>query len=80
MPVYAYHCSCGRSADVLVKGPREPQTCDDVPRDFTGCSGAGTLTRQLSAPYIGKAGVGGRSEPAPQGCDHCNDPESCGDA
>ena len=80
MPVHAYRCDCGRTADVLVKGSIEPQTCDDAPRDFAGCARAGVLTRQVSAPYIGRAGVGGRSEPAPQGCDHCNDPGNCGEA
>lgn len=79
MPVFAYQCSCGRTADILVKGGHAPQTCDDAPRDFAGCAAAGVLTRKLSSPYIGKGGTG-PAERAPAGCDHCNDPESFGEA
>jgi hypothetical protein len=76
MPVFAYRCDCGRTVDVLVRGGREPATCDDVP-ELAGCATAGTLTKQLSAPYVGSSGGTGASE-APATCGHCgNAPGSC---
>ncbi|MFZ5481315.1 MAG: hypothetical protein ACOZNI_31435 [Myxococcota bacterium] len=77
MPIYGYKCSCGKQADVLVRGGREPTTCEEVPE--LGCEGHGTLTRLLSAPYVGSSG-GGRAEPmaASPSCGHCgNAPGSC---
>jgi predicted nucleic acid-binding Zn ribbon protein len=80
MPIYTYRCACGKTADVLVRGS-EPVTCDDVPELIGVCAEPGVLTKQLSAPYIGRASGGGGS-PAPSAgegqCGHCgNAPGSC---
>ena len=76
MPIYAYRCACGKTADVLVRAS-EPTCCDDA-REFAGACGqaggaAGTLTRLLSAPYVGRSnGGGGRSAaPAEAECGAC---------
>ena len=83
MPIYAYRCSCGKTADVLVRG-REPQTCDDVAELSGFCAEAGALSRMITAPYIGKGGAtrsGGAGAPTPsagESCGHCgNTPGSC---
>lgn len=78
MPMYTYRCSCGKSADVLVRG-REPTSCDEV-RELAGaCDGTGTLSRQLSAPYVARGGATSRpSTEAPSPCDHCSNPGACG--
>ncbi|MES2640568.1 MAG: hypothetical protein V4850_13830 [Myxococcota bacterium] len=83
MPIYAYRCACGKTADVLVRG-LEPQSCDDVPElsGATGiCASPGTLSRMVTAPYVGKGGStggGGASPSAGESCGHCgNAPNSC---
>lgn len=80
MPIYAYRCACGKTADVLVRG-REPASCDDV-AEFGGlCASPGALTRQLSAPYVSKTGsTSTPSRQQPGDCGHCGmTPGSCGD-
>ena len=83
MPIYAYRCACGKTADVLVRG-REPQTCDDVPELAGLCAEPGALARMITAPYVGKGGAGGGRAPAVEPgatCGHCgNVPGSCGEA
>jgi len=78
MPIYAYRCACGKTADVLVRG-REPSSCDDVPELSGLCAEAGALSRVVTAPYIGKGGTTSRSTPASgESCGHCgNAPGSC---
>lgn len=82
MPIYAYRCACGKTADVLVRG-REPRSCDDVP-ELSGptgiCATPGTLSRMVTAPYVGKGGSGGggATPSAGESCGHCgNAPNSC---
>lgn len=83
MPLYTYRCACGESADVLVRG-REPASCDEV-RELAGrCQDTsqacgGRLTRQLSAPYVGRGGGAERAPAAdPSNCGHCGmTPGSC---
>jgi hypothetical protein len=80
MPIYAYRCACGKTADVLVRG-REPSTCDDVPELSGLCADAGALSRVVTAPYIGKGGGGGSGRATPasgESCGHCGSvPGSC---
>lgn len=83
MPIYAYRCACGKTADVLVRG-REPQSCDDVPELSGSClsessSGPGALSRMITAPYVGRGGSISESGPAAgESCGHCgNTPSSC---
>jgi predicted nucleic acid-binding Zn ribbon protein len=79
MPIYAYRCTCGKIADVLVRGA-EPTCCDDVPELSGTCASPGKLVKLLSAPYVGRASGGGASAPADTGsCGHCGmTPGSCG--
>jgi hypothetical protein len=80
MPIHTYRCACGRSADVLVRSGREPSTCDDVPGEFGFCAAPQSLTRQLAAPYVGRA-VPGAAARETETCGHCGStPGSCGDA
>jgi hypothetical protein len=77
MPIYAYRCTCGKEADVLVRNGREPVRSDDA-KEFQCCEN-GVLTRLLSAPWVGSSS-GGRAEPmaAAPSCGHCgNAPGSC---
>mgnify|MGYP003336790747 CR=1 FL=1 len=83
MPIYAYQCpSCGKSADVLVRGGREPSTTDDVPELFNCCDQSGPIVKKLSAPYVARGGVtsvSSRSAPDPGTCGSCGmAPGSCG--
>ncbi len=74
MPIYAYRCACGKSADVLVRSGREPRTCDEVP-ELALCTEAGALSRRLTAAYVGSSG--GKSAPDPT-CGACGStPGSC---
>lgn len=85
MPIYEYRCECGKSMDVLVRGGKEPGTCDDALEASGWCSRGGKLARQLSAPNIGKGGGGamydlstGRQVDANANCGHCGmTPGSC---
>jgi len=83
MPLYEYKCECGRTMDVLVRGGREPGTCDDAVEASGWCPRGGKLTKMLSAPSIGRAGQAmydlstGKQVDAGQ-CGHCGqDPGSC---
>lgn len=81
MPIHTYRCDCGRSADVLVRGGRTPRTCDDVPAEFGFCAQPQALTRELSAPYVGRAAAAGTGLSEREACGHCgNTPGSCSDA
>lgn len=80
MPIYTYRCECGKQADVLVRGGREPQTCEDVPELIGHCETTGALTRALTAPYVGsgRSSRGSAEREMPAGCAHCpNAPGSC---
>lgn len=81
MPIYAYQCpSCGKSADVLVRGS-EPTSTDDVPELFACCDQSGPLVKLLSAPYVGRGGATSVSSRAaePATCGSCGmAPGSCG--
>ncbi len=77
MPIFAYKCSCGKTADVLVRG-REPADCDDVPELAGRCATPGTLSRVVTAAYLGRGGTTSRSSPEqPADCGHCGAPDSC---
>ncbi|MDP2313272.1 MAG: hypothetical protein Q8P41_10230 [Pseudomonadota bacterium] len=80
MPIYAYRCACGKTADVLVRG-LEPQTCDDVPELSGLCAEPGLLSRTVTAPYVGRGASGGGGGASPsmgESCGHCgNTPGSC---
>lgn len=80
MPIYAYRCDCGKTADVLVRGGREPTSCDDVPELSGLCESPGQLSRMLTAAYVAKSGATSRpSAEAPADCGHCGmTPGSCG--
>lgn len=91
MPIYTYQCACGKSADVLVRGGREPVSCDEVPELSDGCTCThesphhGKLKKLLSAPYIAtgaapRAGAdcGPSGPPEPGMCGSCGmQPGSC---
>ncbi len=78
MPIYAYRCACGKTADVLVRG-LEPTSCDDVPELAGRCESPGKLTRLLSAPYVAKSGsTSTPSASEAPSCGHCGmAPGSC---
>ncbi|MEN9787510.1 MAG: hypothetical protein RLZZ299_2774 [Pseudomonadota bacterium] len=77
MPIHTYRCACGRSADVLVRGERVLRTCDDAPNEFGFCAAPQALTRQLTAPYVGRA-VPGAASRERETCGHCGSvPGSC---
>lgn len=78
MPIYAYRCECGKTADVLVRSGLEPSSCDDVPELSGMCASPGRLSRQLTAAYVAKGGATSKSSPDPT-CGHCGStPGSCG--
>jgi len=77
MPIYEYRCECGKTLDVLVRGGREPQSCDESRDRSLDCAGNGRLSRMLSAAAVGRSGGGSKtSEPAL--CGACGSiPGSC---
>lgn len=82
MPVYEYQCECGKRMDVLVRGT-EPTSCADANEASDWCMRGGALSRQLSAPYVGKGSAGpaynsSTGAPAEASCGHCGEvPGSC---
>lgn len=87
MPIYEYRCECGKHMDVLVRGGREPTTCDEAGEASNYCMKEGKLTRTVSAAHVGGA-VRDNSGPAycsetgaerpAGGCGHCGqNPGSC---
>lgn len=77
MPIYEYRCECGKKVEALVRGGREPLTCDEVGDRHNFCENAGKLTRLLSAAAIGKSGgsIGGGEEATCGSCGRV--PGSC---
>jgi len=76
MPVYEYRCECGKRMDVLVRG-KEPATCSDAAEASDWCDRNGSLSRQLSAPWVGKGGGGGSFYNSHTGAE-VSASESCG--
>ena len=75
MPMYEYRCECGKAFEVLVRGGREPMTCDETSDRALSCAGTGRLSRMLSVINVGGAAAG--RDPAPE-CGACGRaPGSC---
>lgn len=69
MPMYEYRCDCGKTFEVLVRGGREPLTCDETSDRSLACAGEGRLSRMLSVINVGGPATG--RDPAPAGCGAC---------
>ena len=57
MPIYEYRCECGKHMDVLVRGGREPTTCDEAGEASNYCMKEGRLTRAVTAAGLVIAGL-----------------------